>query len=494
VEPEFLFTTALFETLSLYDGEMNRVVFFNYTHQFAGFQGEFQRYTYSVGPNNQYWENTYVRCLQPVNQIEILYENDPAYKNRVTIAKIWKTYIYSNAVTMWGGIPMTEALKGTPSVPFDREQDIFYSLIDQLKELASAIDFDADVYASSADKIYGGDLMKWKKFANTLRLQLAMRISKADPATAELVAKEVAQDPDGIISDKSETAAMKWGTTSDTWSHLYDRVVYNYEANVSTIPVFCESMVYHMLPYGDARISEYAQLAKQGPFIGQYFGQNISYGGGGEYTTRTNPHDGLKQPDYSFLGERFLLPDAEYIFLSHAMAAFLKAEAALNGWWLDADAEGYYYEGIDASFNHYGLDAALAASYKNTPGIQWGTQSDSTGRPLEFQDWMGICDSYIEAGDYFRQIVMQHWLAIPGQGIDAWALIRRTRVLEFEPQFGTYDGVYKYIPDRIPYPDAEHATNPDEVERAVSWLGGPDGLFTKLWFGIPNVPNPNLPF
>lgn len=493
VEPGFLLTNSQFETLNLYGGEMNRVVFFNYTHHFAGFQGEFQRYTYSVGSNNNYWRNTFVRCLQPVNQIVELYEGDPTYANRVAIAKIWKAYIFSNAVSMWGPIPMTEALKGTPSVAFDNEKDVYYHLMDELKAQIVAIDLDGDSFANNSDKIYNGDLLKWKKFANTLRLRLALRISKADPQKAEQVTKEIWQESVGVISSKSETAAMNWGTTSDTWSHLYDRVVYNYSSNVATIPVFNESMVYHMKPYNDARISVYAQPSKRGPFIGEYFGQNISYGGGGEYTSRENPHFGLKQDDYSYLGTRFLLPDAEYIFLSYAEAAFLKAEAALNGWWNDNNPETFYYEGIDASFNHYDLTADKAQEYKLTPGIKWGSETDSIGRQREFQDWMGICDSYIEAGDYYRQIIMQHWLAIPGQGVDAWALIRRSQVLEFQPQFATYDGMFKYVPGRLPYPDAEIATNPAAVANAVSWLDGPDGLFTKLWFALPNVPNPNLP-
>jgi hypothetical protein len=89
---------------------------------------------------------------------------------------------------------------------------------------------------------------------------------------------------------------------------------------------------------------------------------------------------------------------------------------------------------------------------------------------------------------------MQEWLAMPGQGIDAWALIRRSRVLEFEPQFATYEGDYKYVPDRIPYPATEYSTNPAEVQKAVTELGGTDDLWTKLWFAIPNVPNPNLPY
>ena len=493
VEPDFLFTTSQFETLNLYGGEMNRIIFFNYTHHFAGFQGEFQRYTYSVGSNNNYWEDTYVRCLQPVNQIIELFENDPIYTNRVVIAKIWRAYIFSNAVSMWGPIPKSDALTGSPSVAFDKEDEIYYSLLEELKNLTDAFDMDADTYDASADKIYEGDLLKWKKFAITLRLRIAMRISNADPTTAERVVGEIQQTSDGVISSKSETASMNWGTTSDTWSHLYDRVVYNYTANKATIPVINESLIYHMLPYNDPRISVYAQPAKQGPFEGQYFGQNISYGGGQEYTTRQNPHEGLKQDDYSYIGERFLKPDAEYIFLSYAEASFLKAEAALKGWWTEDNAESYYYEGIDASFKHYDLPESDADSYKSTPGIEWGTPSDTIGHQEEFQDWMGIADSYIGTNDFYRQIVMQHWLAIIGQGIDSWAFLRRTQVLEFEPQFATYDGAYKYMPGRLPYPESEYATNPDEVLQAVQWLDGPDGLFTKLWFALPNKENPNLP-
>ena len=89
---------------------------------------------------------------------------------------------------------------------------------------------------------------------------------------------------------------------------------------------------------------------------------------------------------------------------------------------------------------------------------------------------------------------MQHWLAIPGQGVDAWTLIRRTRLLEFQPQFATYDGTYAYVPNRLPYPSDELQTNSGEVNKAIDWLGGADNLSTKLWFALPNKKNPFLPF
>jgi len=495
VEADFLLTTSIFETMNLFGGEMNRVVFFNYTNHFSGFNGQFQRYTFDPRGVDDYWEEIYVNCLQPVHQVVETYKEDPTYNNRVAIAGIWKAYIFSNTVSIWGSIPKSRALNGDPNVPYDKEEDVYYSLLEELKILAESIHLDGDTYSANADKIYGGDLLKWKKFANTLRLRLAMRISEADSEVARSVVQEIYQDEQNTINSVDETASANWGTTSDTWSHLYDRAVYNRNANLATMPVLNEALVYHTAPYGDPRLEVYAQVATEGPMEGEYFGQNTSYGGGEEFAGDiVNPHEGLKQTDYSQIGERFLKPEAEYVFLSYAESSFLKAEAALRGWWGNGNAEQYYYEGIDASFKHYGLSETQANNYKNTPGIQWGTASETAGRTAEFQDWLQIASSAIPEGDHFRQIIMQHWLAIPGQGIDAWALIRRTRVLEFQPQFSTYDGNYAYVPNRLPYPGSEYATNTQAVEKAVTWIEGPDDLWTKLWFALPIVPNPNLPY
>ncbi|MES2418423.1 MAG: SusD/RagB family nutrient-binding outer membrane lipoprotein [Bacteroidota bacterium] len=499
VQPDFLLTTSIFETMNLFGGNMNRVVFFNYTHYFSGFQGNFQRYNYDLNEDNTYWRSVYVQATQPVNQIIVNYAADPAYTNRVMIARIWKNYILSNAVAIWGSIPTENALQGTPSVAYTKEQDIYTYLLADLKNLSDSLNLTGDKYTANSDKVFAGDLLKWKKFANTLRLRLAIRISNdapnGDPVLAKKVVEEVFKTEQYTINAQAETAVANWGTTSDTWSPLYDRAVYNYTANKATIPVTNESLVYYMAPYNDARLTIYAQPAKQGPRIGTYFGQNISYGGGSTYANGlTNPHTGLKQDDYSAIGERFLKPDAEYVFLSYAESCFLKAEAALKGWWGNSNASQYYYEGIDASYNRYGLSTTEATSYKNTPGIKWSTASDTVGRSEQFKDWLQICSSYVPAGDNIRQIVMQHWLAIPGQGVDAWTLIRRTRLLEFQPQFATYDGTYAYVPNRLPYPSDELQTNNGEVNKAITWLGGPDNLFTKLWFALPNKKNPYLPF
>ncbi len=493
VEPDFLFATTVKEAMNLYGGAMNRVIFFNYTQQFSGFNGSWQRFNYSDSENNAYWKAAYVSCLQPANKIAENFAGNPDYRNRVLIARIWKAYLVSQTTAFYGPIPVTHALKGTPDIAYDSEEAIYTYLFDELKTCAETLDPDGDRYTATYDLVYGGDVAKWKKFANSLRLRLALRIKNANEALAESVAKEIMGNDENTICRENESAVSHWGTTSLTWSPLYDRVVFNEQANLATLPVLCETMVYHTKPYRDPRLAVYGQPASQGPYKGEYFGQNISYGGQPEgFPTEENPHKGLAQKDYSAIGERFLKPDAEWVFISYAETALLKAEAAYYGWGGNKTAEQYYYEGIDASFAKYGL-TARAAAYKETPGIRWGTASDTEGRETEFQDFARICSSAVAAGDYLRQIVMQHWLAIPMQCADAWELLRRTQLLEFQPMFSSYEGTTLYMPDRLPYPADEYQANAAAVNRAAATLNGRDYLFTVLSWGLPAKKNPRLP-
>lgn len=109
--------------MNLYGGTMNRVIFFNYTQQFSGFNGSWQRFNYSDSENNTYWKAAYVLCMQPVNKIAEIFSDNPDYKNRVLIARIWKAYLISQTTAFYGPIPASQALKGTPDIAYDSEAD-----------------------------------------------------------------------------------------------------------------------------------------------------------------------------------------------------------------------------------------------------------------------------------------------------------------------------------------------------------------------------------
>jgi hypothetical protein len=499
VDPEYLLNSSIFSTMNLFGGDMRRRVFSHYSNYVSVGGGQMERYGIFLSSNNSYWQSAYVNCLQPVHQIQLKFAEKPEYKNRVLIARILESYIYSNMVAIWGSIPKSKALSGSDVVPYDKEEDIYYSLLSDLKAAADGINLSGDTYNATSDAIYQGNLLKWKKFANTLRLRLALRISNANPAKAQEVAAEVLGNESNTILSLTETANSDWGLTSDTWSFLYGYNVFNRTNNLTSLNVASESLIQHMLPYNDPRLKVYAQPAVQGPMQGKYFGQPKTSSLPPGVSMPNNPHSNRSQLDYSQIGEYFLKPDAEYVFISYEEACFLKAEAALKGWGGSKSAEQYYKDGITASMQKYNIPAAEINSYLTTPGIQWNTAVDTTGRGDAYTDFLEITTSAILQPNPFRQIVMQEWLANFFNGLEAWNLIRRTQVLEFPPHFNpdgtaaTPDWGYAYIPQRLVYPDVEYQVNKDELSKALAWLGGPDALDTKLWFALPTKKNPYLP-
>ncbi|MDB5229402.1 MAG: hypothetical protein JWN76_207 [Chitinophagaceae bacterium] len=502
VDPEYLLNTAILNTMNYYGGDMRRRALSHYSNYVSVGGGQYERYWQIAASTTDYWRIPYVTCLQPVHQIQLNFGGQPAYNNRVAIAKILECYIYSNMVAIWGSIPRSQALNGDNHAAYDKEEDIYYSLMNDLKAAAAAINLSGDTYKATSDAIYAGSLIKWKKFANTLRLRLAMRISNpapnGNPTVAKQVASEVLADEANTILNQGETARSFWGTTSQTWSFFYNYNVFNATSNATSLNVVSESLVQHMLPYNDPRLKIYAKPATQGPNVGKYWGQPKTTSLPTGFSMPNNPHANRAQLDYSQVGDYFAKPDAEYVFLSYEEACFLKAEAALKGWGGSKTADLYYVEGITASMTKYNLPQTEINAYLAQPGVKWNTKVDTTGRGSQFTDYIGITTSAILTFDPFRQIVMQEWLAGFYNAFDAWTLIRRTQVLEFPPHFnpdGSEGGTvgYAYVPQRLLYPDIEYNVNKDEVTKALTYLNGPDAMKTKLWFALPTKRNPYLP-
>jgi hypothetical protein len=502
VDPEFLLNTSILTTMNYYGGDMRRRATSHYSNYVSVGGGQYERYWQIAASTTDYWRIPYVNILQPLHQIQVNFSEKAGYKNRVTIAKILQCYVYSNMVATWGSIPRSHALSGENHVPYDKEEEIYYSLMDDLKAAAAAINLAGDTYKPGSDAIYAGNLLKWKKFANTLRLRLALRISNpapnGNPVVAKQVASEVMADEANTITSLSESARAFWGTTSQTWSFFYNYNIVNAQTNANSINVVSEALLQHMLPYNDPRVRIYAKPATQGPRVGTYWGQPKTTSLPTGFSMPNNPHANRAQADYSQVGDYFSKMDAEYVFLSYEEACFLKSEAALKGWGGSKTAEQYYVEGITASMTKYNIPATEINTYLAQPGVKWNTTVDTVGRGAQFTDYIGITTSAILNADPFRQIIMQEWLALFYNGFDAWTLQRRTQALEFTPHFnpdGSEGGTvgYAYIPQRLLYPDIEYNVNKEELTKALTYLGGPDAMKTKLWFALPTKKNPYLP-
>jgi hypothetical protein len=157
----------------------------------------------------------------------------------------------------------------------------------------------------------------------------------------------------------------------------------------------------------------------------------------------------------------------KYYIVTYAELNFMLAEAKLKFWGGSKTAEDYYYAGIDASFEQYGVSSGVAA-YKAQQGIKWNTLS------IGDRDLFGIVSSGITTNP-MDKIARQLWLTSYNQGHDIWCLQKRTRLLPFIPHFSPDTSVgaqYVDIPERMVYPISEIGLNNAGYVAAIQALGG----------------------
>lgn len=501
-EPDNLMAGAIKNTLDLVGGDMNFQMFLNYGSYIGQAGGAFPRFYYTEQQVNAWWKRFYVDILKNTQEVIDNNSERPGYANRVQIAKIWKSYVYSVMVSTFGGVPLSDAFSGQNSIAYDTEEEVYVAILALLKDAGESITADGD--RLRLDPVFDGDNVLWKKFANTLRLKIALRISEGFPELAETHVREVMADESALISSGNEIVRMRWGTDEPNWSYTYRRFVFT--NNTQQAAKINHYLMLFMKSYKDPRLEAFADPAEEPFYIidslykteGSSEKVAVTYGipylgvplAGGQTLASWDIPDkektlkGYTDKNVSNIDfENFMTMDMDYVIISHAETNFMKAEAALKGWGGSKTADEYYYAGIDASFKQYGVSGA--ADYKNQDGIKWGTSSAG------IRDFVGVVTSAISA-DPMEQIVRQRWLAMFFQGHDAWCLEKRTRLLGFPPHLNPEASLglnYAVVPERMVYDALEVGLNGEAYAAAVARLeGGRNEMTTPLKMNKPYTP------
>jgi hypothetical protein len=485
--PGTLFTGVVKNTLDLVGGTMNDQLYNTYASFYGGKGGQFNRYFYTEQALDQYWNKFYVNILKNNQDIIDSYSDDSNYSNRVSIAKIWKSYVYSILVSTFGPVPYQEALQGENAAAYDSEEFIYTDILAELKTAFENLDASGDTLAQ--DPIFDGDLDKWKKFANSLRLKIALRISEGFPVLAQQHGSDAMANEANLIGSNAENAVMKWGLEQENWSFNYSRYVF-IEANDDVVPYMNLHFLLNLKTYKDPRLfklvepsndpititdvvfrsgstTEQITVEYELPYFGRPLGGNAGVEGWG-LNQNDNILNGLANRRFSRPKlDLFMAQDMGYNVITYSEINFIKAEAQLKGWGGSKSAEQYYYDGIEASFQQYG--AIGVTEYKNRDGIQWGTTS------VGDRGLFGLVTSGI-SNDPLDKITRQRWLASYNQGHDIWCMQKRTRKLPLIDQFAP-DGAtgldYAPLPERMVYPPlSEGGLNNAAFQDAILNLGG----------------------
>lgn len=518
INPEYLFNTSVYETLSATCGSIKKTALDNYVQYNYGQTNQYGRYGDVTSTNGNYYKAFYNNALLPLHLVLDDKRGSEEYANRLAIIEIWQAYVYSQVASIWGPVPMSEALTGKTSIPYDDEPTIYRNILSTLKRCAESIDLEGDRF--NRDPVFArndkSDLEKWVKFANSLRLRIAVRICNADPELAKQHIADVMSDESKLMTGNDDSCIVKWGDNTETQNYYYDYFIIQ-TSNTDKANAAGEAFLMHTAPYNDPRLPKFFTECTSAimpedfhwaPWWGIPKTDRAPVSG---LLDSSNPYSGALPMQFSLMHDSYFARDYAQMFMSYAEVCLLKSEAVYLGLGSGSQsASSYYEQGIRASMAQFGVtDGAAIDEYCSTDGIEWGTCSDLENPEGEayFMDYLKLCSAAIkdtEDDPIYHQIIMQQYISMFNQALDAWTLLRRSQILDMPPHYnpetgygavnaGSADVVFAYIPQRFAYPSTEIADNPEEVKKAIdSYLNGSDALDTRLWWAKPQLINPRL--
>ncbi len=396
---------------------------------------------YDLGTNTEYWNLLY-RLLNDTKTMEETAAGNDAFQG---VGKIMRAWLASQLTDLWTDAPYSNALAGrtdgnfTPS--YDTQETIYTGeggILELLENAVSRLEATTDVL--TGDIMYGGDLEKWVKFANSLRVRYLLRISNRVDVSANLQA--LVNGGKLLTGLQDQPVVPYLNSAPNQWFIFTEREGRYTDVRMSTtIDATLDGL-------NDPRVTVFFKpaLPEAETLAGQYVG--IPNGLSRESQNAYN----LSQ--VSLLGARFRdVPNGlDAMFMQYSELQFSMAEAAEKGW-IEGDANAFYQAGISASFAYYGLTPA--ETYLNSAEVRL----TGTGN--------------------LEKILTQKWISLFMNGHEAWLNIRRTGIPVLPIPANNING--DNFPHRYLYPESEQAVNDLHYESAVSRIGG-DTYNSKGWW------------
>lgn len=327
-----------------------------------------------------------------------------------------------------------------------------------------------------ADLVYQGNMAKWAKLANSLKLRLAIRMSYADPVKSKQYAEEALASSAGLITANEDNALISVGKSE------LNLIVYGYKDCLVGAPLMA-----YMNGYNDPRLPAYAIPATDSDVLGKYIGirQGIDLLNG------KTTYGGFSQPQAkSANGDYFSATDGKMKLFTAAETWFLKAEAALRGYAGAGDVKTNYESGVQQSFGEWGKSADVATYLANTTATEAPyidpknvTNNINTGHP-ELSTITIAWNNTDSTERKLERIITQKWLSLYPNGPEAWAEQRRTGYpILFKIRQNDSGGLINTdtMIRRIPF-TTDTKNSLYNYSQAAQTLNGPDTGGTKLWW------------
>ncbi len=452
---------------------LNADVFSGYMTNPRPFVAGANNTTYNLvsGWNNFIWSVPYSNVMNNARTIEN--ETKDEFPELFAVSQILKVTAMHRVSDVFGPIVYTKFGESDTTSEYDSQEEVYAAFFNDLEEAIQILSDNIDSPRFTAfDLSYGGNYENWIKYANSLRLRLAIRISKVDPAKAKTEGEKSLNHSNGVIETNADSFFVNGTldhpikTINNSWGDI------RMNASMESI----------LVGYEDPRIDTYFNTSEvnEGEFKGIRNGLPLLPGYDDELAQKAD------YITFSLLADEVLTPSVQ--LMTAAEVFFLKAEAALRGWSGAGTAQSNYEQGISTSFQQYSL--AGSTDYVANSVLTPNDYVDPVTPSNNITALSTITIAWDEAAsneEKLERIITQKWIALFPEGQEAWSEYRRTGYPKIFPVVSNQSGG---VIDtdiqirRIPFVDSELQTNPDGVTDAVIKLGGADTPGTRLWWDV----------
>lgn len=357
------------------------------------------------------WSSFYEECVPQIILVEDATEVSGNAVGNAMI-KIWKVNAFHRITDYWGPIPYSEVGNTElEAIPYDSQEDIYRSFFTTLDEAVAQLEANIDEVAFTAsDRTYGGDAEKWLKFANSLRLRLAIRVKYVDPALAKTEAEKAVAAGVFLTNDDNAYVSVD-DTNRNPLETITDWGEFRMSATMESI----------LEGYEDPRLPQYFAPAVDGDSDGDGSAYEGLLNGQTKVSLETSKNDSHSDLATKYIDVALGGTNPPIEVMTAAEVYFLRAEGALEGWAMGGSAQELYEQGIATSMEQREIDdASSIAAYiasTNTPSAYEAGAEPVADIPIAFSS---------DTETQLEQIITQKWLALYPNGWEAWAELRRT--------------------------------------------------------------------
>lgn len=358
-------------------------------------------------------------------------------KNKLAIIDIFQVYTYQILVDSFGDIPYTEALNPSINVlpKYDSGATVYTKLIARLDVAISNLDT-ANKSFSSGDIVYGGNVAKWKLFANSIKLKLGVNLIDSNTVLAKSTIESAYTG--GVITTNANNATFEYAVSAPNYNPIYENLV----ASNRNDFVPASPIVDAMNILNDPRRTKYFTPLPNGTYAGGKYGFTNTYN------------------NFSHVNPILTAPEFPSQFMEASEVNFYLAEAASNGFSVGNNTQFYYNQAITASFESWGLSSVETAAYLLNPAVNFTTAPGATAK---------------------EKIANQEWIAFYNRGFESWTSYRRLDFPILLAPTNAYSEAAGEVPKRLTYPINEQTVNGTNYTAAASAIGG-DKLKTHIFW------------